>query len=75
MISISVVVLLALAAAVSLAAIADSMRKGFAAARLIARQLAALEAPVPALQRARQLRSAAPRRQTRRAAPALRAAA
>ena len=75
MISISIVALLALAAAVSIASIGDSIRKGFATARLIGQQLAALDAPTATFQRARPIRAAVVRRQTRRVAPALRAAA
>ena len=75
MFSLLIIAVLAFAAVVSLSTIADSARKGFAAARLIAHQLAALDAPVPATPRTRSIRTAAPRRMARRAPAGLRAAA
>ena len=75
MISFLIAALMALAAVVALAAIHHSVRKGFAAARLIGRQLAALETHAPTAPRTRPVRATASRRPARRVAPALRAAA
>ena len=74
MISFVIALLLAVAACASLSAIHRSMRAGFAAARLIGLQLAALDTPTPAVRRARPVRVAALRRPARPAL-GLRAAA
>ena len=75
MISFLIAALLIVAAALSLGTIHSALRKGFAAARLISRQLADLDAPAPALARTRPVRVVAPRRIARPAAAGLRAAA